>query len=390
MKKLLFAIVLLLTATANVLAYDFDVDGIYYNIISNTEVEVTYSAYDPEDRNDDLDYSGDVIIPESVKDGRTTYAVTRIGGNAFWQCESLTSITIPESVTSIGDMAFFDCISLTSITISGSVTSIGEETFSCCSSLTSITLPKSVTSIGESAFCDCISLTSITLPEFVTSIGKSAFWNCTRLTKIVSLNPNPPTCGSDAFDTSIYSSATLVIPNANAYKNASVWKNFTNIEELYTLGDAIDAKTILAAGEYKVIFKVSSTTSDTGYLYAQNSSDAADSAIFSGYNDSTKSESSYFDNSFIYTLVIADDGSITITNSNDSNTPISFIMYNAKVVSESETEDGGTTDISELADNTDVATGEVRIYDLQGKRVTNPGHGVYIIQIGNTVSKVVL
>ena len=116
-----------------------------------------------------------VTIPDSV---------TSIGGYAFHNCTSLTSVTIPDSVTSIGDWAFSGCKSLTSVTIPDSVTSIGEYTFSQCTSLTSVTIPDSVTSIGGSAFSECTSLTSVTIPDGVTSIGRGAFSDCAALTGI--------------------------------------------------------------------------------------------------------------------------------------------------------------------------------------------------------------
>ncbi len=69
-----------------------------------------------------------VVVPDTI-DGKK---VTSIGGHAFYNCESLTSVTIPDSMTSIGSSAFSECKSLTSVTIPDSVTSIGDEAFDGC------------------------------------------------------------------------------------------------------------------------------------------------------------------------------------------------------------------------------------------------------------------
>ena len=111
-------------------------------------------------------------------------SVTSIGGGAFEGCSGLTSVTIPDSVNYIGRYAFNGCSGLTSITIPDSVTSIGSYAFEYCSGLTSITIGNSVTSIGSYAFEYCSGLTSITIPDSVTSIGDSAFKDCSGLTSI--------------------------------------------------------------------------------------------------------------------------------------------------------------------------------------------------------------
>ena len=102
--------------------------------------------------------------------------------SGFYECESLTSIVIPDGVTSIGEGAFMGCSSLISITIPDSVTSMEECAFEGCSSLTSITIPDSITSIGDGTFAGCSSLTSIIIPDSVTSIGRYAFEGCGKLT----------------------------------------------------------------------------------------------------------------------------------------------------------------------------------------------------------------
>ena len=79
-----------------------------------------------------------------------------IGDSAFWGCESLSSINIPNSVTYIGNDAFWECKSLNSINIPNSVTNIGNRAFKGCDSLKRINIPNSVTYIGRCAFSDCI------------------------------------------------------------------------------------------------------------------------------------------------------------------------------------------------------------------------------------------
>ena len=110
----------------------------------------------------------EVVIPSSysvLEDGTiiegTDHTVTGIGGSAFSDNTSITSITIPDSVTSIGSYAF-----------------------SGCSSLTSITIPDSVTSIGNYAF-EGTAISTITIPENVKYLGDSLFLGCTNLEQVI-------------------------------------------------------------------------------------------------------------------------------------------------------------------------------------------------------------
>ena len=205
MKRLLFLICTLLCT--NVLsAQDFWKGTLHYYISNGTATVYGY---------DWSAHPTNIVIPSTVTYEGITYSVTAIGDSAFYECTSLTTVTIPNSVTSIGVAAFRDCCSLTSVTIGNSVTSIGGSAFKGCSSLTSVTIPNSVTSIGNDAFCWCSSLTSITIGNSVASIGDDAFYGCSSLTSITI--PNSVTSiGDDAFN-SCSSLTTVTIPNSVIY-----------------------------------------------------------------------------------------------------------------------------------------------------------------------------
>ena len=196
LKYLFTALLLLCTTSAT--AHDFEVGGIYYYVTdaTNKTVAVTYrgTSYNVYLN----EYTGSVVIPQSVTYNGSTYSVTSIGDEAFSCCTGLTSIVIPNSVTSIGDNAFSGCTGLTSIVIPNSVTSIGIYAFSGCTGLTSIEIPNSVTSIGDGTFYDCTGLTSIVIPNSVISIGHYAFYECSGLTS-VTIGNSVTSIGSYAF-----------------------------------------------------------------------------------------------------------------------------------------------------------------------------------------------
>ena len=184
MKHLFTMLLALVAATAS--AQDFEVDGIYYNILSEDDktVEVTGSPYG---------YSGDVVIPAEVTYDGSTYSVTTIGKDAFNYCEALTSVEMP-AVTTIGDGAFYCCEALTSVEMP-KVTTIGDYAFTLCSDLTSVEMPEATT-IGDYAFDSCDNLTSVEMPEVLT-IGGGAFNLCSALTSVSM--PMATTIGDYAF-----------------------------------------------------------------------------------------------------------------------------------------------------------------------------------------------
>lgn len=187
-KRLLYFVMLtaLLFANLNASAakYDFEVDGIYYNILSAKDrtVEVTNEFGGQSNTVYTYNSNNVLTVPAKVVYEYTSYSVVAIGSYAFHN-GFLTAVILPSSVTTIKDHAF-TYITLPSIELPIGVTSIGDYAFENSYELNTVGISNSVTSIGERAFYGCDALTDIYVPESVTYIGPLAFVNCDVLTAI--------------------------------------------------------------------------------------------------------------------------------------------------------------------------------------------------------------
>ena len=227
MKKILFTI-LLLAAAINTYAFDFSAvcstgQTLYYNITSDSTVEITYpgnlgrqylyglngsSCYSFTDPYIRYDWcsgyysywrvdegsgygtiydrpSGNMIIPNTITRNGSNYKVTAISDYAFFDCTGLTSVSLPSTLTTIGERAFEDCGGLQSITIQNSVTSIGAGAFSTCSALIAIEIPNSITTLEPDVFQSCSSLTKVIIPNSIDSVKNSVFWGCTGIDSLI-------------------------------------------------------------------------------------------------------------------------------------------------------------------------------------------------------------
>ena len=159
-------------------AQTFWVNGFYYRLRDNMitdEVEVTSGSNQ---------YEGDIVIPNSIEYGGKTYAVTRIGYNAFYDDDRLTSVTLHDGINSIGDRAFYNCDRLSAIDIPGSVKEIEDRAFYACYNLTSVTFHDGLETIGKNVFQGDDKVSSIVLPSTLKTIGDEAFLGCSRLTAV--------------------------------------------------------------------------------------------------------------------------------------------------------------------------------------------------------------
>ena len=194
----------------------FEVDGIYYEIVSDTSniVAVTYKGsnckvYEHE-------YSGVVVIPQELTYRGRHYTVTHIGDYAFSGCNQMTGVSIPASVCFVGigafsgcdglkeihinnlsswckmsyydvldaagDLPFNDAVRLylngeliTDLVVSEDVTEIGAHAFEGYQHLRSVVLHENIVAIHKSAFLNCTNLSSITIPKDICYIGPYAF-----------------------------------------------------------------------------------------------------------------------------------------------------------------------------------------------------------------------
>ena len=165
------------------LAFD-DCPSLSSVTIGKSVTSIVYGAFRGCSSLKKTNYTGDIAGWCNIKFGDGSANPMYYSHNFYINDQKIKNLVIPESVKSIGDYAFYECSSLTSVTIGGSVTNIGNYAFSGCSSLTSVTIPNSVTSIGDEAFYECSSLTSVTIGESVTSIGRLAFDDCPSLSSV--------------------------------------------------------------------------------------------------------------------------------------------------------------------------------------------------------------
>lgn len=210
-KSLLTTICMLFSAS--VCAYDFEVDGMYYNIL---DIEEKTCAVTSGDRL----YTGDIVIPEYVTLKGRTFAVKSIGENAFKDCIGLTSFVIPKFIRGVQVGAFNGCTALRKITIEDcenklelidlidyswndkrkelfhdcplEVVYIGRDfeyifsadgrrpcpSFRNQAKLTDVTIGHYVTRIDGEEFCNCPALANLIIPNSINYIQSGAFANC--------------------------------------------------------------------------------------------------------------------------------------------------------------------------------------------------------------------
>lgn len=223
-------LILLAFASTFAYAYNFQVDGIYYNIVdkNNCIVEVTYG---------DAKYSGSVTIPATVKKDGVTYTVASVGISAFSNCAGLTEVKIGDGVELIYNSAFSYCTSLESVTLGSNVKKMGNNAFSHCSSLSNINLNDQIVKFGDNAFEQCTSLTSVVIGSKVEEMGSGVFQLCTNL-KTVEIHEGASDIGSSAFE-KCEKLTSVTIPNSVLHIGLSAFFGCSSLTEV-KIGDGVE------------------------------------------------------------------------------------------------------------------------------------------------------
>ncbi len=166
-----------------------------------------------------------IIVPEVYNEK----PVTEIFTHAFYGCENITSIILPDSIIEIGDSAFYKCTKLSKIILPNSLQSIGQSVFSYCG-IESIDIPVSVKEIGDWSFSHCNKLVNIVLPESLSKIGKSMFSGCSSL-QSVEIPDSVEVISRSAFFECI-NLKSIDIPNGVQKIDTSVFYGCTGLEKV--------------------------------------------------------------------------------------------------------------------------------------------------------------
>lgn len=191
------------------IAYEIDLDHLQATVIDNN-------------------YKGNVTIPATIEHDGRTYNVTAIAEKTFYNCNELTSVSLPNSITTIGTRCFENCSRLTHVVLPNSITSLGEKCFQNCSSLTKMELPNSITTLGTRCFENCSKLSYVVLPNGITSLPDVCFSGC-RALKYIEMPENLESVGMLCFF-NCYSLKALSFPASVKYLGTELFDGTSLID----------------------------------------------------------------------------------------------------------------------------------------------------------------
>ena len=325
------------------------------------------------------------------------------------------------TISGTGAMANYDlegapwysyCSNITTVIIGSGVTSIGSNAFVLCNGLTSVTIPNSVTSIGDNAFMNCFSLTSIEIPASVTSIDAGAFYGCSSLASVTIYAPSLSTYCSFAFDGNagvhkIYVFSDCVDTyRANAselgvYENdirpitltanpgdnaGEYWTTYYNDLAHAKVPSGAQAFKVTLSGNMLALTPISDgiITKGTGVVIKSTSDSILPESSASASSDTNGNHlqgtmKTITNPGYAYVLSKKGENGVGFYRLKDTGTigaHKAYLTYSGSFAPEF-LGFGDETAIDNVTNSQQPANGEY--YDLQGRKVTNPTKGLYIV-----------
>ena len=339
--------------------------------------------------------------------------VTEICESQFAGCVNLNQLAFPASLKKIGEQAFYGCEGLDTLNIPANISEIGKDAFNLCRGLTFVNLEDSDEPLTidnnfmncelkkvyfgrnviypdhSSPFSSLEYLDSLIIGSKVTAIGNAAFADCSNLQDVVSYSEMVPETEQYAFTQSYLPSASLLVPYKlyDQYCTTTPWSLFgriKNFEGLYNLIYVVDGevykKDVVKQGTAIV---AEDAPTKEGYTFSGWSSIPETMPA----NDVTIT-GSFTVNKYKVTYII--DGEVFATD---------FVEYGATIVPPIVSEKEGFTfdgwsDIPETMPAHDITiygsytsgiaeikmdSANVRIYNINGKRINKLQRGINII-----------
>lgn len=165
-----------------------------------------------------------------------------IGGHAFYECNKLGQAHLPSTLRKVEEYAFQNA-GLTSVVFPQNLEFIGKIAYYGCQKIENIAIPEGIAQLYINAFGKCTAMKTLTLPSTLTELGEFAFNDCKALETVTCNALTPPviTHGT-CFSTSIFATCHLIVPEeaVEAYRDAPEWKEFNEIRTMGIDNPAID------------------------------------------------------------------------------------------------------------------------------------------------------
>lgn len=376
----------------------------------------------------------DVNIPAYIEYNGDRYTVVEIGDYCFYRKAAITKVTFDDEsqIRNIGAKSFYQCTGIKDIELPDQITTIASYSFASCSALESVALPARLETLNEGSFSGCTSLTEVTIPAEVSTIGKDCFNGCSSLAS-VNFQGNPENIDTDAFTgcTSLIKKELIIdagniknfIPNANTYTkivmrrsntahklatitmpfkpNKPTRSNYVFYEFQGVSADGVVAFQETDSPEADVPYVVQSTDGSSDFEFVAESTDGIATLSTVGEQSVTYGDWTFFALYSQLSLSSTDDlkhsylpveqGIQSITQPTvlpafsayfyGPNVDEAFPNIGGDGIIYAQFKDlnGNTSSIQAIEVNGIIDASNSNIYDLSGRRVNNPQHGIYII-----------